>query len=376
MKSFFVIFCLFIISIVTTACVQDGSNNNGSQSSENSEDTITLRVSSSLSPQNGWWAGFFIPWMESVEEKSEGKVQFDYFTAEELLSVGEELQGMREGTIDIAAPLWTVYDPQRFPLSEVTMLPLTDSDPMMASLAYSELVQSELELVDGKTYADYEFVEKGIKALPIPTTEQYVISTKDYEFNTIEDFEKVSLRSPSRVHEVFANEVGINTVTLPSTELFDSVNRGAMEGSFFSISDWTGYGMQDVFNYTLEGINLGHYSGVWAMSEDKWNSLPKEIQDIMIEAAIEQIPGGAQLWMDRSIENKENSIEDGGVFATTADLEPEAEEMVLQGMENTWYEWIEMTESNGHPGTQIAKLWRDLIVEQGGTVPESIMNLE
>src|SRR5699024_6994597 len=118
----------------------------------------------------------------------------------------------------------------------VTMLPLLESDTLSATKAYAELVKSEHELVDEKSFNELEYGDKGLKVFATPTTEEYVISTKDYTFETADDFKSVSLRSPSRVHEIFAKNVGINTISMPSSEMFDAINRGAFEGSFFSIS--------------------------------------------------------------------------------------------------------------------------------------------
>ncbi|MGM0903113.1 MAG: TRAP transporter substrate-binding protein DctP [Bacillota bacterium] len=379
MKKLKILFSLIIFALLFSGCVQQPSSGGGTDSGNedgNNEETIVLKLSSALSTQNGWWAGYFKPWMERVEKETDGRVKFEFYANQELIPVNEELQALQNGTIDIAAPLWPLYDPQRFPLSEVTMLPLLDSDTMLATKAYAELVESDKELIDGKSFNELEYQSKGLKVFATPTTEQYVISTKDYPFKTVKDFQNVSLRSPSRVHEIFAKNVGINTISMPSADMFDAINRGAFEGSFFSIADWTGYGMQDVFNYTLEGINLGHYTGAWAMTEEKWNSLPEDIQKIMEEISYDQILDGAQLWMDRSEENRTYAEDKGAVFATIDELDQEAKDLLVKGVEDTWFQWIDQVEKNGHPGKEMAKLWRDLIVEQGGTVPEEVMNIE
>lgn len=379
MKKLKILFSLIIFALLFSGCVQQPSSGGGTESGNedgNNEETIVLKLSSALSTQNGWWEGYFKPWMERVEQETDGRVKFESYANQELIPVNEELQALQNGTIDIAAPLWPLYDPQRFPLSEVTMLPLLDSDTLLATKAYAELVESDKELIDGKSFNELEYQSKGLKVFATPTTEQYVISTKDYPFKTVKDFQNVSLRSPSRVHEIFAKNVGINTISMPSADMFDAINRGAFEGSFFSIADWTGYGMQDVFNYTLEGINLGHYTGAWAMTEEKWNSLPEDIQQIMEEISYDQILDGAQLWMDRSEVNRTYAEDKGAVFATIDELDPEAKDLLVKGVEDTWFQWIDQVEKNGQPGKEMAKLWRDLIVEQGGTVPEEVMNIE
>lgn len=380
MKKWISFLLILIIAVFSVACVEQSSQSNNSnddsESSDIEKETITLKLSSGLSTQNVWWEGYFKPWMEKVDERTDGRVKFDFYTNGELIPVNSEMQALNNKVIDIAAPLWPLYDPQGFPLSEVTMLPLLESDALKATNAYADLIKSDVELQDGKTFTDLMYGVRDLKVFATPTTEEYVISTKDYPFKTVDDFKEVSLRSPSRVHEIFAKNVGINTISIPSTEMFDAINRGAFEGSFFSISDWPSYGLQDTFNYTLEGINLGHYTGVWAMTEENWASLPEDIQQIMEETSYEQIPEAAKMWMERSIENREYSEEKGGVFEDISVLDQDAQNLLIDAIEETWMQWIEEQDENGQPGTETAKLWRDILVEHGVTLPKAIMDLQ
>lgn len=385
MKKLSLLILIFALSIIAAGCVEQSNTGktNGEKTDEvnavdaaSKDDKIVLTLSSGLSTANGWWEGYFTPWMKKVEEKTDGRVEFEYYANQELIPINEELQALENGTIDIAAPLWTLYDPQRFPLSEVTMLPLLGSDPLIATKAYGNLVKSDSELADGKTFVEMEYNDRGLKVFATPTTAEYVISTKDHPLDTVDDFKSLTLRSPTRVHEIFAKNVGINTITMPSTEMFDAINRGAFQGAFFSVADWTGFGMQDVFNYTFEGVNLGHFSGMWAMTEDNWNKIPEDIQKIMEETSYEQILDGAKLWMDRAEDIRTSAESNGAVFEKMGDVNEEAQAMLLKGIEDTWFEWIEGLEKNGKPGKEMAILWRDLVVEEGGSVPDSIMELK
>lgn len=367
---------VLIFMMIVAGCVEQGGEESIDTVSADSDEKIVLTLSSGLSTANGWWEGYFKPWMEKVEERTDGRVEFEFYANQELIPINEELQALNNGTIDIAAPLWSQYDPNRFPLSEVTMLPLLESDTMLATKAYAELVKSDRELAEGKTFVELEYGEKGLKVFATPTTAEYVISTKDFPLTTAEDFQSLSLRSPTRVHEIFASNVKINSISMPSTEMFDAINRGAFHGSFFSVADWSGYGMQDVFNYTFEGVNLGHYAGMWAMKEEVWNTIPEDIQKIMEDTSYEQILEGAQLWIDRGDETRKVAMESDAIFETMDDVDEDAQQLLVKGIGDTWHDWIEGLEKSGMPGKEMAILWRDLIVEQGGTVPDEIMELE
>ncbi|ANU14221.1 TRAP transporter solute receptor, unknown substrate 3 [Planococcus halocryophilus Or1] len=337
------------------------------------DETITLRAATGLSAQHAWWEASMVPWMERVEELTEGQVQFESFTSGELVSVPDEAEALETGTVDVALVL-PIYQPDQFPMAEVTMLPLNHSDTLIASKAWKKLLESEEELADGKTYSEMQFGD--FKVFPISTTQEYSISTTGHEFNTVSDVEGTSLRTPSRIHEMYAAKTGINSVTMPAVEIFDSLSRGTFEGAFYSIADWTGYGFQDLFRYTLTGINFGHFNSFIGMSQERWEEMPENVQEAMIQANEEIFEPGAQEWINRAEKIIPENEANGGKFVDFADLDPAVQDHFNNGIEETWTDYAALLEENGLPGNDLIKMWRDLLIEEGGEVPESIMNLE
>lgn len=366
------------LSMVLLACSSGGSSETSSDSgsddaSGGSGEEITLRVATGLSPQHGWWAGTMEPWMERVEELTEGQVQFETFVGGELVSVPDEADAVLNGTIDIGLIL-PIYQPDQYPMAEITMLPLSHSDTMIGSKAWRALIESDVELADGKTYRDMQFSE--FKVFPVSTTEEYSISTTGHAFNTVNDVKGTSLRTPSRIHEEYSASIGINSITMPAVEMYDALSRGAFEGSYYSIADWSGYGFQDLFRYTLRGINFGHFNALIAMTNEKWDSLPANVQEAMEKAYNEIFESGAQEWMNRSAAMVETNEANGGQFVDFSTLDQEVQDLFNQGIVDTWSYYAELLEGQGLPGHELIKLWRDLIIENGGDVPEEIKSLE
>ncbi|PIC78028.1 TRAP transporter substrate-binding protein DctP [Sporosarcina sp. P19] len=371
MKSKMFLVIIGFALLLLTACGEDSEK----AANSNDGETYKLRVTSALSANHGLWVGFYEPWMKKVEEDSDGRVTFETFTSEELVKATNEVEALKQGTVNIAAPLLPIYEPSTFPLSEVSMLPLTKSSPIIGSLAFKELINSDVELQDGKTFAELEYGAQSLKVLPATISEEYSISTTGLKFDSVKDVQKAKLRTPSRIHEIYAKKIGTNSVTMPTFDLYDAMSRGAVDGSFLFISDWTGYGFEELFKYTVNDINLGHFSSLLAMTEKQWDEFPEDIQKIMIDASDELVENGAELWVDRSEEIIANSKEQGGEFVSLNDLDPEVKELLIEGMEDTWTDFIELLNKQGDPGTEIAKLWRDIVIEQGGDVPEAVKDL-
>lgn len=348
----------------------------GSGDGADGGDTTTLRFATGFSSQNGWWVGTHKPWMDRVEELTDGDVTFEAFNGGELVEVGDELEALNQGVIDIGS-VAPPYLPDQFTAGEVTMLPLVKSDALIASKAYKALLESDEEIIDGKTYYESQFGDNGLKVFPAPTTAEYTISTTGKEFSSVSAVKGLSIRAASRTHEILAESMGINPVAIPNAEAYDALNRGTLDGNFSSVADWSGYGFQDVFKYTLEGINFGHFNGTMAMTEDTWNNLDPKVQEAMEQASEElYIDPGAQEWLDRTDELMKVNKGAGGKFVEFDTLSPEVQELFLDGVDETWSKYVDQLDAKGLPGKDVVILWRDLLVEAGGEVPQSAKDLK
>ena len=368
MKKWNLILALMLsVSLLLGACGDDSSEAAGEG------ETIKLRVGSGLSAQHAWWAATMEPWMERVEELTDGQVQFEAFNGGELVAVPDEAEALESGTIDVGLVL-PIYQPDQFPMAEITMLPLNHSDTLIASNAWKALLESDVELADGKTYSELQFGQ--FKVFPVSTTQEYSISTTGKEFKTANDIIGTSLRTPSRIHEMYAKETGLNSVTMPAVEMYDSLSRGTFDGSFYSIADWSGYGFQDLFKYTVTGINFGHFNTFIGMTQEKWDKMPKNVQEAMTQANEEIFEAGAQEWITRSEAAIALNEEKGGKFVEFSSLDQGVQDHFNRGIEDTWGSYAKLLEDNGQPGNKLVKLWADLIVEHGGEVPESVENFK
>lgn len=381
LKANVVVGMMLSLFLVLAACsstnqAADTTNNNeGSTSGETnqSSETITLRAASGLGAKHQWWEGTMVPWMERVEELTEGQVQFETFPGGSLVAVPDEADAILSGIIDIGIML-PIYQPDQYPMAEISMLPLAHSDTVIASKAWRELIESDIELADGKTYSQLQFPK--FKVFPIATTEEYSISTTGHEFHTVNDIKGTTLRTPSRIHEMYSSKIGINSITMPAVEIYDALSRGAFEGAFYSIADWSGYGFQDLFRYTLRGINFGHFNALIAMTPETWDSLPANVQEAMEQAYEDVFIPGAEELMRRSTVMVEENTADGGKFVEFSTLDQEVQDLFYQGIEETWIDYAELLNNQGLPGTELVKLWRDLIVKHGGDVPTAVKSIQ
>lgn len=175
---------------------------------------------------------------------------------------------------------------------------------------------------------------------------------------------------------MYSKEIGVNSITMPGVEMYDALSRGAFDGSFYSIADWTGYGFQDLFRYTVTGVNFGHFNAFLGMDQDRFDSLPENVQEAMEQATDEYFADASQIWMDRRDEVIALNEEVGGEFVDFSTLPQDVQDHINNGMENTWSNYAQLLEDDGLPGNELIRLWRDLMVEAGGQVPQNVMEME
>ncbi|MFS0862238.1 TRAP transporter substrate-binding protein DctP [Fredinandcohnia sp. 179-A 10B2 NHS] len=375
MKKTKLMFFAAVLTIVTflSACSDSDSTGKDNGSGEAEGEKITLRAATGLSPQHAWWADSMVPWMEKVEELTDGQVTFETFAGGELVAVPDEGDALKSGTVDVALVL-PIYQPDQYPMAEISMLPLAHSDTIIGSNAWKALLESDEELADGKTYTEMQFAD--FKVFPVSTTQEYSISTTGKEFNSVNDVKGTGLRTPSRIHEKYSEKIGVNSVTMPAVEMYDALSRGSFDGSYYSVADWTGYGFQDLFKYTITGVNFGHFNAFIGMTQEKWDSLPRNVQDAMTQASEEIFIPGAEAWLTRAEESIKLNEENGGKFVEFSTLDQSVQDLINTGIEETWLDYADLLEEQGLPGKKLITLWRDIIIEQGGDVPEGLKNLE
>lgn len=329
-----------------------------------------LTIAASL-PEVHFWVGAYLnPFADAMEKDT--NIRFQRFYAGSLTSVGRELDALQGGTIDVAAPLLAPYHEGRFALSDVTQLPTYGTTSVMSTQAFQKLLDSDVALKDGKTFYEYEISDKNIRAWPLGATGAYAISTTGKVLNAPEDLQGMPLRAGSALHTIVLKELGATPVTMPSAQAYEALSRGTIDGMVSSIGDWKSYSFQELLKFTITGVSLGHWESYLATTDEVWNSLTDEQREawdrIARQVALDNAAG-----IDKQDQDVRQAAEaDGSQFVDIESLPEAMQQHVAKAAADTWIKWVEQTEDKGHPGKATAKLWMELITEQGGKVPAGV----
>lgn len=332
-----------------------------------------LTISTGLGQPHMWVAHHMNPFADAIEKDSNGEISFTRFYAGELTSVGRELDGLQSGTIDVAAPLLAPYHEGQFPLSDITQLPTYGTDSPMVTRAFQSMLDSDVELKDGKTFYQYEISDKGIRAWALGATAAYAISTVRKVLEAPEDFAGTPLRAGSSIHTIVLEKLGATPVTLPGPMAYEALSRGTIEGIIIAISDWPSYSIQQLLRHSIVDVSIGHWESYLAVSDEMWSNLTDEQKVLFDETARRLGTENAEMWETNVGIVREKSVaEDGGSFVSINDLSPEMQAHIDTAARETWISWIEQMEAAGHPAKAAAKLYAQLITAEGGVLPEGI----
>ena len=83
-------------------------------------------------------------------------------------------------------------------------------------------------------------------------------------------------------HGVIAKELGAVPVSIPSTESFEALQRGTVDGALFNLTTSTTYNLEQVAKNVYK-LPIGGVGLLIGMSLDKYNSLPDDLKEIIKE---------------------------------------------------------------------------------------------
>ncbi|MEO2197893.1 MAG: TRAP transporter substrate-binding protein DctP [bacterium] len=329
-----------------------------------------LTMSAGLSQTHFWVGNYMDPFADAIEAETD--LAFTRFYAGELVAVGGELDALESGVISVAAPMLAPYHEGRFPLSDVTQLPTYGTDSRMITRAFQRLLASEVEVSAGKTFYDYEIADKGLVAWGLGATGAYAISTTGAELTRVEDFRGMPVRAGSALHTIVLERLGVTPVTMPAASAYEALSRGTIDGIILSIGDWVSYSLEELLTYTVTDVAIGHWQSYLAVTQRTWDGLTDEQREAWGRVAGAVTASNAEYIDEQDRDVRARAQADGATFVAVQQLPVEMRDHIARAAAETWIQWIEQTERNGHPARATAVLWAELVVAQGGALPDGV----
>lgn len=244
----------------------------------------TIRATSAFGPNHTLAKDVYPTIFRKLEELTGGN-WIGQDTPSGLVAPNEMSTGLRDGVTDMG-PLLMPYFIAEFPEAGlVTELSMLGSRPAVVSSAVTEYIATCAP-------CQAEFTGNGQVYLGSDTTPLYQILTTR-PVRSVADMAGVKLRSGSPFYAAFVEKLGGVAVQLPSSELFESISQGVIDGTFSSPHEIIANRLGDVVDYVTE-INEGVFNGaaVATVSKMLWDRMSPEDRAALAEASQYGIAAG------------------------------------------------------------------------------------
>ncbi len=284
-------------------------------------------------------------WCKELEKRTNGRVKTAFFPAGTLVSANQTYDGVVKGIVDIG---WSImsYTPGRMPLSEVIVLPLGyktgGQATRMANAFYLKFKPKE--------YDD-------VKLFYLHAHGPGFFHTKT-PVNKIEDLKGLRIKSDANTSKVVTAAGAIPT-TMSMLETYDALKRGLADGVLLPIETLKGWKFGEVCKHTYINHGAAYSNGFFiAMNKEKWNSLPKDIQQIIDKLNEEWFEKQANLWTWVDEDGMEFAKKTGQKIVYAG---PAEEAQMHERMKPLFDAYVKSMKEKGLPGEEALKFCLDYL---------------
>lgn len=317
---------------------------------QSSGDTITLKVADSLPTEHVFSRDGIVPWMEAVEQETDGKVQFEHYPAEQLAGADELLGATADGLTDIGYVVPSYFS-DALPLSDIGALPGLYQSSVDATIPYWNLVSEDLIS---------EFHQQDVQPVMATVAPLYQPMISGGSIEQVSDLEGKKLRSPGAVQDLAIKALGASPVSMPASDVFTSMERGTVDGTVLPLASIDGYGIADQLEGVTANAPLGGTMPIMAMNKSTWDDLPSDVQEAFMNVAEDSGESAARAWSEESQAEVEKLRDAGVQVKELSDSEIAEWTEVLAGVTD---EWVAAREQDGHPAEKTLETWKRRLEE-------------
>lgn len=252
----------------------NGSTSTAQPSSGGGDATYTLRLSHCMATNSGYQA-FSEKFKEIVEAESNGDIQIEIYPSAQLGGERESIEGAQLGTIDLvytaAAPLANFTTAN----IEFMNLPFLFEDRAHAHAYFDsedgwEKLNSLAPGLVGLSWAEVDFFDF-FASSPIVVPE---------------DLRGMNIRCmENTTYMTFLSTLGANPVPMAASEVPTALSNGTIQGCSLGVPGSYNFGIFDGMYFCYGDVIWG--ACAFIMSQQAYDSLPAEYQELMYSAAEE-----------------------------------------------------------------------------------------
>ncbi|MDR7076143.1 TRAP-type C4-dicarboxylate transport system substrate-binding protein [Neobacillus niacini] len=270
---------LIVLLLIAAGCgssAEDAGSAGNQKNNEGSEESITLKLATGNSAESYFVTEYLEPFMERVTSSTDGRVQFEFYPAEQLGSAKDSLSMVAKGVVDISH-FTPSYTPSEMPIgSALVGIPGLYETTIQGATAYSKIAQKSPIL-------ETEFLNNGVRPISLAFTPFYDMMTNGKEIKVPEDLKGMKIRASGGVFTESLNYLGATPVSVNASELYTAFSTGVVEGMHIAYATAEKFGLLELPKYATRGINMGAAVEGLIINEEVYQDLPEDIQEVIMQ---------------------------------------------------------------------------------------------
>ena len=236
------------------------------------------RVTASLwvGPKHPVSVGGYDPMIKDLEAAG---WSVKYFQGGALLGAKPTLSGLRDGIADVGMMAMT-YFPAEFPRAQV----VADMGLSTPSALVAMFMATEFNLLHCQPCLD-EYLAQGVVYTGTYSTSPYTLISKE-PIRSTADLAGKKMRVPGSLWSRWAAKVGGIEVNVPSSEMYEGLDKGALDIAIQAPGAMRSYSLWDTAKYNTV-LNLGTYHSLSLLSFNQgfWQDLSEEQRKMFLAQA-------------------------------------------------------------------------------------------
>ena len=184
------------------------------------------------------------------------------------------ISGLGQNIVD-AAYVCSLFTPGALPLSQATCIYGITYNAWAGMMAWTEF----------RKFAPIAIEWARQNALPVwPTTFfPSTLLTKNKPVRTIEDIKGMRLLTLGGDVPKICKDLGGVPISMSPPDVYDALQKGALDGVFYSVEYITQWKWEELCKYWMPDTNIGGAVYAMAFNIKTFNTLPKDLQEIIIK---------------------------------------------------------------------------------------------
>lgn len=273
--SFMMVLALVLLAVSVIGCGPEEEAQNGEPAPDPEPEKFSWRLQVAYSPGSVEYQLMDV-FVDRVRERSEGRLDIQYFSGGTLIPVDDMLTATGKGTIEaiLATGLyWT------------GVIPVANIEAGLPFLYSGDINKAKELIYEGGLIDIFReaYAEHNVYLLGLHSWSGYPPLKSAKPVRTLADLEGLKVRIIGGFAELLDLK-GASTTWIPAGELYMALKLGTVDAVGYSVDAIRGMGLKEVMNYLIMPPLADHAFGHILINTDAWNALPEDLQKIVREA--------------------------------------------------------------------------------------------